>query len=253
MRHFALLILFVSLSINSQETIDAKTILQDIKDGKSISITNKTITGDLDLTYMQEALTKLPKKSSWWNKGDSNTVEKDITSKLSFINCIFKNDVLAYIHDEDNNYTFVANFEDEVTFKDCTFKGKAMFKYSDFNKNTDFRGTKFLDYSTFKYASFEKEISFYNSLFKEASTFKYANFKTFVSFSNTVFNNEAIFKYTEFENGVSFKNVKFENHLNIKYMEVSGNFETENMVVSGSVDSKYTDINGKDLSHYYNQ
>ncbi len=249
MKILALLFFVVSLQAVSQQTLDAQTILQDLKEGKSVALRNTIIRGDLDLTYMQEAIQKLPKKFKWIAMED-NTIEKQITAKLSFENCTFENDVLAYIHDEDSKYTFVANFEDDVIFNNCTFKGKAMFKYSDFEEITDFRGAQFLDDSTFKYASFSSDISFYNTFFKDVATFKYAKFKKFVSFANTVFKDEVVFKYTEFKNGLSLNNVKFEDDLDIKYLDVSGDFNITNMTIAGSVDAKYASINGKDFSSY---
>ena len=127
-----LLILTITTVTFSQKTVDASDILQDIKDGKAVSISNATINGILDLTYMDDALPKLPKRRKrWWNNGGSNEVNKLIENKISFINCTFTDDVLAYIPDEDSGYTFTADFEDVVIFKDCTFERKAMFKYSD--------------------------------------------------------------------------------------------------------------------------
>ena len=238
------------LTTYAQKIVNASDIIKDVKNGKSVTISNATIKGVLDFTFMNEALPKLPKRKSWWNNGGSNTIEKQITNKVSFVNCTFNDDVLAYIPHEKSGYTFIANFEDEVIFKDCTFKQKAMFKYSDFERNTDFSNTKFNDDSTFKYAKFERDISFKNTFFEEPATFKYVNFKQYVSFANSVFNESAIFKYTEFNNGVSFKNAKFNEDLNIKYAKVSGDFNITNMDVTYDIDSKYTKINGKSFSKH---
>ncbi len=242
--------LFLATVVFSQKTVDASDILKDIKDGKKINISNATIEGVLDLTYMDDALPSLPKRRRWWNNGGSNTVEKDISSNISFVNCIFKDDVLAYIPHEDSGYTFIANFEDDVIFKNCTFERKAMFKYSDFDENTDFSGSKFMDDSTFKYAEFSRNISFENTLFEEPATFKYADFRNFVSFTNSVFKETATFKYTKFKDGVSFNNVKFEEDLNLKYAKVDGEFDIKNMEVGYDIDSKYTKINGKSFNKY---
>ena len=242
--------LLINIFAFSQKSVNANDILRDIENGKPIIIANATIEGILDLTYMNDALPKLPKRSKWWNNGGSNTVEKQITNKVSFVNCTFKDDVLAYIPDEKSGYTFVANFEDNVVFKDCVFEQKAMFKYSDFEQDSNFSGTKFNGASTFKYAKFEKDISFENTLFDEPATFKYADFKRFVSFKNSIFKESAVFKYTEFNDGVSFNNVRFEEDLNIKYTKVSGEFDISNMEVAYDIDSKYTSINGKSFSKY---
>lgn len=251
MKNIITLFLLLSFNFNyAQKVINAATILKDIKEGKSVEIKNATITGVLDLTYMNDALPKLPKRNKWWNNGGSNTIEKDISSNVIFINCIFNADVLAYIPDEASGYTFIANFEEIATFKNCTFKEKALFKYSDFSKDTDFYGSKFLGDSTFKYANFKRAVTFENTFFDQTATFKYSNFKKHVSFKNSTFKETAIFKYTKFSNGVSFNNVQFEEDLNIKYTEVNGEFDITNMEVGFNIDSKYADINGKRFTRH---
>ncbi|PQJ78684.1 pentapeptide repeat-containing protein [Polaribacter porphyrae] len=245
--------LFLTTSvIFSQKTIEASDILKDIKSGKSISYKNAKIVGILDLTYMDEAMEKLPRKkrNSWWGYNNSNEIKKLIDVKISFENCTFKDDVLAYIPDEDSGYTFTASFEDDVIFKNCNFERKAMFKYSRFERNADFSGTTFDDDSTFKYAKFDRDISFTNTKFAETSTFKYAEFNRKVSFANSIFEDSAIFKYTKFYDGVSFNSTDFQEDLNIKYMKVSGDFDISGMKIGYDIDAKYTKINGKSFNKY---
>lgn len=244
--------LFLSISFFGQKTIEASDIIKDIKSGKSISYENAVISGTLDFTYMDEAMEKLPskRKNSWWGNNNSNEIKKLIEVKISFINCTFKDDVLAYIPDEDSGYTFTASFEETTIFKNCNFNGKAMFKYSRFERDSDFSGATFDDDTTFKYAKFDRNISFQNTKFAEVSTFKYAKFSRNVSFANSIFEDSAIFKYTKFNEGVSFNNTNFEEDLNIKYMSVSGDFDISKMKVGYDIDSKYTKINGKSFNKY---
>lgn len=218
----------LSTSSFAQKTVKANDILAAIKQGKNVSYENVTIKGTLDLTFMHDKLPDLPSKSKWYNNGGSNTVKETIEGRLSFVNCVFEDNVFAYIHDDDSKYTFVANFENDVIFKDCTFNADAFFKYSHFEQDTNFNG----------------------SVFKENTTFKYAKFDTKVSFANTVFKEDATFKYTKFKNGVSFNNAHFEENLNIKYTKVKGDFNISGMKVSYDIDSKYTEINGKGFSKY---
>ncbi|WP_272149438.1 pentapeptide repeat-containing protein [Tenacibaculum aiptasiae] len=251
MKNIITLIAFLfCLTTFAQTKVSASDIIRDVKNGKAVNISNATITGVLDFTFMNEALPKLPKRKRWWNNGGSNTIEKQITNKVSFVNCTFTDDVLAYIPHEKSGYTFIANFEDVVTFRDCIFEQKAMFKYSDFESNTDFSNTKFNNDSTFKYAKFDRDITFENTFFDEPATFKYAEFKQFVSFANSTFNESATFKYSEFNDGVSFRNVKFQEDLNIKYTKVHGQFDITNMEVAYEIDSKYTKINGRSFSKH---
>jgi len=219
---------FLTTSIIAQQTVKAEEILSAIKNGKDVSYKNVTITGTLDLTFMDEKAPELPKKRKWYKNNGSNSIEEQIEGKVSFINCVFSDNVFAYIHDEDSEYTFIANFEDDVIFKNCTFKGNALFKYSDFERNADFSGSKFEENTTFKYAKFDKN----------------------VSFTNTTFDEDAIFKYSEFRNGVSFGDAKFKGNLNLKYTKVNGDFDVKGMDVTYSINSKYTKINGKSFTKY---
>jgi hypothetical protein len=244
------LISFVSFS---QKTINADDIIADIKSGKDISISNATIEGVLDFTYMEEKLENLPKrKKKWWKNGNGNNkIENTIDVNISFNNVTFKDDVLAYIPDsDDSGYTFTASFENKALFKNCVFERKAMFKYSEFEEDSSFENADFQDNSTFKYAKFEKDTSFQNVKFSNEATFKRAIFSTYVSFAGSNFEESVTFKYTKFENGVSFKDVSFEEDLNIKYTEVRGKFDISGMKVAYDIDSKYTKINGKSFSKY---
>lgn len=225
---FILFAFLISTNVFAQQTVKASDIMKDIKMGKAVSYDNVTITGILDMTFMNEKLPDLPKKRKWYKNGGSNSVEQQVEGSVSFINCTFQDNVYAYYHDEDSEYTFVANFENNVAFTNCTFKGEALFKYSDFERNADFKGSKFSDRTTFKYAKFDEN----------------------VSFANTVFDEDAIFKYTEFRSGVSFNKATFKDDLDIKYTKVKGEFDISNMTVSNDIDSKYTKINGKGFNKY---
>lgn len=217
-----------SLRAYAQNSVQAAQIMKDIKDGKSISYQDATIEGVLDFTFMDEKLPDLPEKSTWYNNGGSNVVDESIGVSISFVNCTFNEDVLAYIHEERSGYTFTADFDKDVMFKNCKFSRDAMFKYSDFDNIANFEGSKFQRKSTFKYAEFDEK----------------------ANFSNTRFNDDATFKYAEFDEGVSFRNAVFEESLNIKYLNARGDFDIDGMEVGDDIDSKYTKINGKGFNSY---
>lgn len=241
-------LLFLSSSSYAQRYIDAQDIIKDLKNGKDIIISNATIKGTLDFTNMHEKLPELPKRSSWWNDGGSNKVPELIKVKIIFNNCVFRNNVLAYIPDEKSGYTFTADFNNTVKFVNCTFKRKAMFKYSVFNKNADFSGTNFRDDSTFKWAKFKDKSLFTKAKFEESATFKHTDFESFASFKGSTFLETATFKNTKFLDGVTFRNAKFEEDFNIKYMKVRGDFDITNMKVAFDLNAKYTKINGKNFN-----
>ncbi len=226
----AMLLLFSIFVIRgfAQNTVQASKIMADIREGKNISYEGATIEGDLDFTYMQEKMPDLPEKSKWWNNGGSNTVEESIEVSISFKNCIFQDDVLAYIHVDRSGYTFTADFDKEVVFSNCEFKGNAMFKYSDFDGNANFSGSQFRRESTFKYAEFDER----------------------ADFSKTRFEDDATFKYAQFDEGASFNNATFEESWNIKYLKARGEFDIAGLDVKDDIDAKYTKINGKSFTSY---
>lgn len=243
-------IFFLTISVSAQKRVQASDIINDIKRGKTISYKNATIVGILDFTFMDDKIDKLPKRRrSWWKNNGSNIVKELIKNKISFVNCTFEDSVFAYLHDEDSRYTFVANFDSDVIFRNCTFKEKALFKYSHFSKTADFSYTKFNEESTFKWAKFKNQSSFSNTTFKDYSTFKYAEFSKKISFAKAVFNESATFKYAKFKNGVSFNKTRFDQDLDMKYTKVYGDFDITDMHVEYRINSKYTKINGKKF-HY---
>ena len=222
------LLCFFSLTALAQNTVSAADIMKDIKSGKDITYENVTVTGVLDFTYMDEKMDDLPVRRRWWRSGGSDKIKEVIESKISFINVVFEDDVLAYYHDERSEYTFKADFEKDVVFKDCTFQRDAMFKYS----------------------QFERDANFEASVFNRDTNFKYAEFEEKAYFGETTFEEDAIFKYTKFRDGVSFEKARFERSLDMKYTKVRGDFDVKGLYVRWDIDTKYTDINGRGFSKY---
>ncbi|MFY0593472.1 pentapeptide repeat-containing protein [Roseivirga sp.] len=219
---------FISTSALAQKTVDASEIMQALKAGKDVSYQDVTITGVLDFTFMDEKLDDLPTRRRWWRNGGDNEVDELIKSKVSFVNCTFEDDVLAYFHDKRSEYTFTADFEDDVKFENCTFNRNAMFKYSEFERASIFTGS-----------SFNRE-----------STFKYAEFEEMAQFEKTFFDEDAMFKYTKFRDGANFNDAKFDRSVDMKYTEVRGDFMIERMDVRWDIDTKYAEVNGRSMTRY---
>ncbi len=264
--------LFLALGIYSAnaQSVSASEVIQAAKDGKNVAYENVKIKGIVDFTPYQEKKDDLP-GSSWFGI-DDNKIENDISGKITFINCTFEDDVLAYYHDEDSEYTFVSNFDQEVIFKNCNFNKGAAFKYSKFDSYVDFSGSKikdeanfkyaefntpanfstmnFGDLANFKYAEFDNEVTFSGTKYDGEANYKYAEFDQMVNFSNVSFNNEANFKYTEVNDGINLSNTYFDGFLNLKYTKLNGEVNLKNFKVNGEMDTKYTEINGSDFNTY---
>lgn len=224
----AILFLTLGFAAQAQTKVSAADIMEAMKKGEDITYENVTITGVLDFTYMDEKKEELPVRRRWWRGGGDNTVNEVIESKISFVNVVFEDDVLAYYHDDHSEYTFTADFENHVVFKNCTFRRDAMFKYSQFERDADFEGSQFNRETTFKYAEFEEK----------------------AHFAGTTFEEDAVFKYTKFRRGVSFEEARFERSLDMKYTKVRGDFDIKGLYVRWDIDTKYTDINGRGFSKY---
>lgn len=222
------LIASISITAKAQQTVSASEIMEAVKKGEDVNYSNVTVTGVLDFTFMEEKEGDLPRRRSWWRGGGDNTVNEDIESRISFTNVTFQDHVIAYYHDKRTEYTFTADFEKEVTFKNCDFQRDAMFKYSTFERGASFSGAQFNGESTFKYAEFEEE----------------------GDFSNAFFDDDAIFKYTKFRSGASFNAAKFDRSLDMKYTKVRGDFDMKDMVVRWDMDTKYAEVNGRNLDRY---
>ena len=233
--------------LNAQ-SVAASEIIQKAFAGEDVSYSNITVTGDLDLTPYLEKKDDLPSKS-WWS-GDGNTVDKTIKGAISFENCVFEGAVLAYIHDEESNYTFISHFESKVNFLNCQFKKDIAFKYSDFEESVDFSGSIIAGQANFKYAEFEEEVNFSKVVFKELANFKYAEYNDYANYANTTFSDEANFKYAELDHGVSFASAMFNGFLNLKYCELEGEVNLKDIQVNGDLDTKYTEVNGMEFTSY---
>ena len=63
---FSLILFAFIFSTNAfaQQTVKASDIMRDIKMGETISYDNVTITGTLDMTFMNEKLPDLPKRKN---------------------------------------------------------------------------------------------------------------------------------------------------------------------------------------------
>ncbi len=225
----AMLLTLFALGANAQSnTVKASDIMDALKKGKEVSYENVMVTGVLDFTFMDEKLPDLPTRRRWWRNGGDNTVNEVIESKITFTNVTFAQDVIAYYHDDRSEYTFTADFENDVIFKNCKFERDAMFKYSEFERDASFEDSEFSDDTTFKYAHFEEK----------------------ASFSGTTFDENAIFKYTKFRRGVSFEEARFERSLDMKYTEVRGDFDIKGLYVRWDIDTKYTKINDRGFSKH---
>jgi len=245
----AIILVFMLLSVSAfaQSRVNAKDILKSIDDGKAVNYKSVEIVGDLDLTSIQD---RVPDKNNKRFRNNTNVFWYHVRSPLSFNDCTFKDDVIAYFHDDKKNETHNAVFHADVSFQGCEFQGKSAFKYSKFYEGADFTKTTYHKEALFKYTEFSTEVSFDDSTFSNDANFKYTKFPRKVEFMNVEFHDLANFKYTKFPRGVSFKDAVFQGNSNFKYAKFYEPFDFDGTEFEDSVDFKYTKLEGKSFTRY---
>ncbi len=233
----------------AQQRVDADEVIRQINQGQSVSYENVEIAGDLDLTNLDNR-ERTESSDSWLGFGSNDTYESIVEASISFINCTFLGDVIAYYHDDRKDDTFIAHFEDDAVFRKCTFREGSEFKYSEFSEETDFSGSVFEEEANFKYSEFSEPPSFAQSVFEESANFKYAEFPEETNFTAVVFDDEANFKYAEFPRGASFDEAVFNDLANFKYAKFRTPLNMQNVSFNGDEDFKYTKVNGRSFTSY---
>ncbi len=242
--------LMLPLMAWAQTRVNASEIVAKINRGEAVSYKNAEIVGDLNLTKLQNM--ELKKSNS---KYDSKEYVSTVTVPLTFVNCRFKGDVLAYYNPNNSinlknshSETYNTNFERDVLFENCAFEQRTAFKYSKFDGAVSFISSRLAEEALFKYAEFDKRANFSNVRFGGEANFKYAEFPQLVSFAGANFTEEANFKYAEFESGVNFEKALFNGTANFKYADVKKSFNIKGADFRGGDDFKYTKFNNKQVT-----
>jgi uncharacterized protein YjbI with pentapeptide repeats len=250
---FCILLLILPVAILAQTRVNARDIIDRIDDGKSVKYENVEIVGDLDFTSVKEVTpdrSKGSRRNKWFRNNETDSYSCHVRSPITFINCIFNDDVLAYVHDDWEEATYNAVFHEETIFRGCEFKGASAFKYVKFKQNADFTNARFHREALFKYTKFSTEIAFSKAQFHDDANFKYTNFPEAASFDEAGFGREANFKYTKFYEGVSFRNAVFRRDAIFGYTKFSEPVDFKGVEFEDDTDFRYTTINGDPFAVY---
>ncbi|MDO6392340.1 pentapeptide repeat-containing protein [Pontibacter sp. BT731] len=233
----------------AQTRVKASEIIAKINRGEAVTYKNAEIVGVLDLTRLDNM--RLEKKAD----GKNSTDEYISTVKvpLTFIDCTFKDDVLAYYNSDNEdikilnrkNEVYNTNFDKAVRFENCVFEGYSAFKYSKFKEDVSFAGSNFRHEANFKYSKFSKSADYSTTKFAEEANFKYVTFPEQTSFGNASFKREANFKYAKFSGDADFKAADFRGLANFKYTKVANNMHLQKAMFRGEEDFKYTKVNNR--------
>ena len=211
-----------TLASTAQTKVKASDIIKQINEGRDVAYTNVEVEGTLDLTDLANR-TEARRSNRWLHNfdGDDSFVST-VKVSLTFTNCTFQGDVLAYYHLNRSQETFIAHFDKDVTFKNCSFTSASEFKYSQFEGVAVFAGSTFKREGNFKYAGFSSGPSFAGVKFEDGADFKYTQFPVETSFQQATFYGLANFKYSKFRAPVNVESVAFKGSEDFKYTRIDG-------------------------------
>lgn len=242
--------LFVLFVVNlglAQRVVSAREVFDKIDHNQPVSYENATIEGDLDLTSLSNR-----ERVREGNRGETETYLATVRVPLTFRNCTFRGKVLGYRTEQAvggllrlNGVLYNADFNEALTFENCTFDDDAAFKYSRIRQRATFTGCRFREGANFKYALFDSASDFSNCTFRVAADFKYTHFNETTAFRNARFDGAADFKYTQFTERVSFREARFDHVADFKYTHLPDGSDFSRVVFDGPADFKYATLNGR--------
>ncbi len=247
---FIVLMMTVPILSLAQNRVQAEDIIDLINAGRDVNYKDAVIVGDLDFRALDDVTADKPLRKSRIGRLSTQSYSCHVRSSLSFIDCTFTGDVLAYIHINKKNDTYNAVFYEDVNFEGCKFEEASAFKYAKFMKNANFENTTYEEEALFKYAKFSTDVSFQDSNFKDDANFKYVKFPETVDFKQTVFQAYANFKYAKFPEGVNFEDAEFQRNADFKYTKFSEPLNFDGVEFERDADFKYTKIDGRSFTSY---
>lgn len=205
-------------SSNSQKRTNSYQDL--IQKGYDVFIENETFTEAIDFT---KALPANPV-----NKG-VNQVR--IISSITFSNCTFNSEVVAFSRDEEGNQVNTL-FQSNLSFIGCTFNasvnfrgisvlGKVVFSGSFFENTSNFEESSFQQLAFFNNTSFHKELRFQNAYFMQRANFINTQFDENASFQGSTFNATTQFSNTRFYGYADFSLVRWKEDVFFNYAEIA--------------------------------
>jgi hypothetical protein len=220
----------LSCSSSDDKNIGGEKISNAIKNGDDIYYEDATISGDVNLIDLNNAVKAAPSQMTVYIKG-----------ALVFKNCTFKGMLIAALKDNAKNtyntiflknlYFENCTFNDDVNlegaaingfcnFLNCTFNKEALFNRITFNQNAaftkcvfqqtgGFQGCTFMNNAYFNEAHFGKACFFQNSYMYREFTFNLVMSDAYTDFSNTSFYSTIHCNYAQFHKDVIFGGASF--------------------------------------------
>lgn len=229
-------LIFILLATTCSSTSGSQNDIDELlKSAKDIYFENQTFDAIFDLTEIMQA-----------NKISNVTSQITINSSITFINCTFKGDLLAYSAKEDgtvvlsiftNNVSFIGcTFEKTVSFRASSIMGRANFSNSFFNEKVSFEECTFFQKANFSDCVFHNDARFQNSFFMQNVNFSRAEFEHTAYFQSATFNSEAQFSVSKFIGYADFSLISCRQNFFANYAEFADRAIFNNSYFYGRID-----------------
>jgi hypothetical protein len=182
-----------------------------ITDGKDVFFKDMTFDHDIDFTQFNKNLIS------------EGVYQVRIVSSVTFQNCTFKGKVTAYRKD-DNNDIILTSFQSNLSFIGCVFHNDVSFRAASVLGRTDFTSASFLKSVSFEECTFFQNAYFRASTYHEESRFQNAVFMQKANFLNAEFDVTASFQQATFHSEAQFSSVKFMGYADFGLISCHGNF-----------------------------
>ncbi len=206
-----------------ESIISAEKILKQIKQGKAVTVSNKTVKGVLDFTKIYSSNKKLDVSAVY------------IPVEISFRNCVFEDSVMAFSTDEVTKTDVMSVFERNVNFVDCEFRSALVMRQADFRGRFDFDISKVEGEADFSGSHFGRGVSFCMANFNGDTYFVSCTFDGRANFFKVFFRNSAVLQYVRFNDATMFTDSHFYGALDMSKIFASSTIDFANTKFSGNV------------------
>lgn len=219
MKYIVILIIAISAACVSHIKQSSTQSFEDlIRQEKDVLIEGQTFQQDIDFTQLFTP-----------HLVSEGVYQVTTNAGITFKNCVFKGKVIGYTRESDEKVivtSFLKNlsfincvFENEVNFRANTIRGKADFSKSAFSQKSNFEESTFFDDAIFTKSIFFDEARFQNAFFNKKLFFINAEFQKVTSFQNASFMADVHFSVAKFYGYTALSLATFHQHAFFNYAE----------------------------------
>jgi hypothetical protein len=201
-------LLFFTVAMASLQLMCSSNASQPTEENMTVDALLKKIAKGEDLHLKNEVfeedidLTKLTGVLT-----NTNYYNITIAPQLTFENCTFKGKLLAYSYDGSNQRA--CNFQKGLTFIDCIFREEASFKGSTIQGLANFHKSYFEQEAHFEGCRFQSDANFSNTVYMKDIFFQQAYFSKPATFMNANIGGIAGFQGCQFDAPVQLGVIEF--------------------------------------------